>query len=171
MPRKLWTLPRSLPIATVVPSKFWDATAPRQQMNSGRIRSSCRSKIAAAIGKLGRQRVAISGRPAFEHVQDVDVFALDPARFDDLVEQLPATADERLAQSIFVRPRRFAKKAQPRIRIADAEYGLRSRAGQLRAARATGDLLLDHVQRQVGRSDSAPILRPPQTAMSPSSRC
>ena len=58
------------------------------------------------------------------------------------VKQLPGAADERLAQSIFVGARRFAEKAQPRVRIADAKHGLRARAGQLVAARAAGDLLL-----------------------------
>src|SRR4051794_40387864 len=49
---------------------------------------------AAAIGKLGRQRVTVPGRPAFDHIQNIDVFPFDPTRFDDLVEQLSATADE-----------------------------------------------------------------------------
>ena len=95
-----------------------------------------------------RQRIAISGRPALEHVQDVNVLALQPARFNDLVEQLPAAADERLAQSIFVGTGRFAQKAQPRFRVADAEHGLRSRARQLVATRAAGDFLLQYFQRQ-----------------------
>ena len=64
------------------------------------------------------------------------------------VKQLPAAADERLAQSIFVGARRFAEKTQPGVRVADAEHRLRPRAGQLIAARAAGDFLLKHFQRQ-----------------------
>ena len=86
-------------------------------------------KIAAAICKFVGQRIAISGRPAFDHVEDIDVFPFDPTRFNNLIEQLTAAANERLSQSIFVCSRRFAKKAEAGLRITDAEHGLRPRAG------------------------------------------
>ena len=118
-------------------------------MNSGRMRSSCVSRKPRQFASSVGQRIAISGRPAFDHVEDVNIFALQPAGFDDFREQLPAAADERFAQPIFVRAGRFAQKAQSCRRIADAEHRLRPRAGQFAAARAAGDFLLQDIERTV----------------------
>ena len=80
---------------------------------------------AAAIRSFIGQRISISGRPAFDHVANVHVFAPHPASFDDFVEQLTRLADERLALPIFVGTRHFADEHQPSIGVADAEDGLR----------------------------------------------
>ena len=68
--------------------------------------------------------IAVARRPALDHVGDVDVFALQPDRLDDLRQQLPRAADERLALDVFVGARRLADEHQVGVRIADAEDDL-----------------------------------------------
>jgi hypothetical protein len=79
---------------------------------------------AAAVGCFLRQRIAIAGRAAFEHVADVHVRALHAAGLDDFVEQLAGPAHERFAQTVFVGPRRLAEKAEPGVWIPHAKDGV-----------------------------------------------
>ena len=69
-------------------------------------------------------RVAVPGRAALDHVRDVDVLAghADPA--EQLVEELPGLADERVALLVLVEARRLADEHQVRLRVADAEDDL-----------------------------------------------
>jgi hypothetical protein len=61
-------------------------------------------------------------------------------------EQLTRPPHEWFAGAIFIGSGRLAEKAQARFRIPDAEYGLRSGAGQVFAATASGDLPLNYRQ-------------------------
>src|SRR6185503_822767 len=71
-------------------------------------------QVAAAIRKFVRQRISIPGRPAFKHVQDVNVLPLQPAGFNDLREQLSAATNERDASLVFIGARSLAQETQPR---------------------------------------------------------
>src|SRR6266852_4566009 len=64
--------------------------------------------------------ISIIGRPALDHVADINVAAPKThAALDDIGQQLAGAADERLAARIFVGAGRLADKHELRIRIAD----------------------------------------------------
>src|SRR5688572_16798079 len=95
-------------------------------------------------------RIAVPGRPAFDHVGDVDLLASQADRLDDLRQQLPGAADERLAALVFFFAGRFAHEHQPRLRIANAENDLRAaHRAQLATTTVWTDVRLDQVQRVV----------------------
>src|SRR5688500_18210085 len=70
--------------------------------------------------------VAVAGRPALDHVGDVDLVAGQADGLDDLGQQLAGAAHERLAALVFFFTGRLADEHQPRFRIADAEDDLRA---------------------------------------------
>ena len=107
----------------------------------------CPSRNSAAVERFLRQRVAISGRPASQHVADVDVFALPVAGRDDFVEQLPGGADKRFALSILVGTRRFPDKHDRGVRITDPKDRLPPGFGQRHASLAPRHHLRQLLQR------------------------
>ena len=84
-------------------------------------------------------RVAVPGRPALEHVGDVDLGALEADAGEQLVEQLPGLTDERDALLVLVEAGRLADEHQVGVRIPDAEDDLRASLGEP-AAGAARDL-------------------------------
>ncbi len=103
-------------------------------------------EVARAVLDLGRQRVAVAGRPAFQDVRDEDVRAREPHSGEQLVEQPARRADERDAALVLLRARRLADEHQVGVRVARAEDDLRARARQLRAARAPAGLVGDRLE-------------------------
>ena len=112
-------------------------------------------EIATAIGDFVGQWIAIIGRPAFQHVENVNLLTLELAGGNHLVEQLSAAADERFALPVFIGPRRLAEEA-------DARGGLPTpNTVCVRFCTSTGhrvqdDFAANHVQRGgtlVGRND------------------
>ena len=100
---------------------------------------------------LIRFRVAIVRRPALDDVGDVDVGARQADGFDDLGEQLPGAADERLALHVFVGARRLADEHQVGRRVAGPEHDLRAAERvQLAAAAVGAQLAPDRRQRRLG---------------------
>ena len=76
-----------------------------------------------------RLRVAVLRRAALDHVGDVDVFARQADRLDDLRQQLTRTSDERLALHVFVaRPAPRRRTSSPR---SDCRRRRRSAGAQL----------------------------------------
>src|SRR5262249_50502227 len=76
--------------------------------------------------------IAVLGRPALDDVGDVDVLApeLHPLG-DDLGEQLPRPADERLALQVLVPPRSLPHEHQTGTRIAHTEDEMRAMGREL----------------------------------------
>src|SRR5204862_490767 len=81
-------------------------------------------EVALAGLDLVRLRIAVAGWPAFEHVRDIDLVALEPDPGEELVEQLARLADEGLALLVLVEPGRLADEHQVGGWIADAEDDL-----------------------------------------------
>src|SRR5207244_1049546 len=81
-------------------------------------------QVLAAIAGLVRQGRAVTGRPAFENIADINLFTLHAAGRDDAVEQLPGGADERPTCGIFIGPRCLADEAKLRVELALAKDGL-----------------------------------------------
>src|SRR5688500_17606409 len=79
-----------------------------------------------ALRHFVRLRIAVARRPAFDDVGDVDIFTPEVDGFDDPVQELSGTADERLALDVLIRAGRFADEHQVRIRIPDTEHHLLS---------------------------------------------
>jgi hypothetical protein len=100
---------------------------------------------AAVFGFVG-ERVAIVGGTALEDVHDIDVGALPAAGFDDLREQLPGPAYERLALPVFIRAGGLAEERDARPRAADAEHRLLATAGQLAAELAPTDFGIQAIE-------------------------
>ena len=69
-------------------------------------------------------RVAILRRPTFDDIGDINLFPPELDRLDDLVQQLPGLADERLALKVFVPSRGFADEDQLGLRVSYAEDDL-----------------------------------------------
>jgi len=88
---------------------------------------------------LVRHRIAVPGRPALDHVRDVHVVAGHADPTQELVQELPRLADERVALLVFVEARRLADEHQLGLRVANAEDDLGAALGET-AARAAGDL-------------------------------
>jgi hypothetical protein len=95
-----------------------------------------------AVRGFGWQRVPIAGRTTSQDVADVDVFPLEAAGDDDLVEQLASGSDEGLTLRVLVGAGCFADEQETSLRVADAEDRLRPRASQFLTANAGGDSLL-----------------------------
>ncbi len=94
-----------------------------------------------AIGSLRGKRRSVSRRTTLEDIQDVDIFSLHLARFDNAREQLASSPHERLALLVLVGSRRLPQETKPGHRVADAEHRLRAVVDQLEAARARCHLL------------------------------
>src|SRR6266850_2533341 len=82
---------------------------------------------------LIRFRVSVVGRPAFQDVADVNVFALEGDGFDDLRQKLARAAHEGQTLLIFVVARRFAHKDEFGTGIPGAEHDVGPASGQLTA--------------------------------------
>ena len=76
---------------------------------------------------LVRQRVAVRGRTALQHVGDVDVLPAKADLAEHAREQLSGGADERLPLLVLVEPRRLPDEHQVGVWIAHAEHDLRPR--------------------------------------------
>src|SRR4029079_17946714 len=112
-------------------------------------RRNLRPEERRALLDLVRLRIAVIGGPALHDVRDVHLLAREAHRLDDLREQLPGPADERLALQIFIGAWAFADEHQPSMRVADAEDDVRAPLVQL-AASAVADLVTDLVQFAAG---------------------
>jgi hypothetical protein len=75
---------------------------------------------------------------AFEDIRDEDLASLHAHGFDDFCEQLPGLAHERLALQVFIGAGGLADEHDLGFDIADAEDGLRARAGEVGAFGAWG---------------------------------
>ncbi len=101
---------------------------------------------------LARRRRAISERTsrhvraAFENVGDVNLFPRKTHCLDNFGKQLAGATDERFALRIFIRPRCFSDEHDIGVRIADSENGLRPRAREVWAFRASSDSALNRGQ-------------------------
>src|SRR3954452_131199 len=73
---------------------------------------------------LLRQRVAVAGRAAADHVRDEDVGALDCDLLEQLVKQLSCPPDERKTLLVLARSGRLADEHQVRVGVAGAEHEL-----------------------------------------------
>src|SRR5262245_45105815 len=82
--------------------------------------------------------ITVAGRPALDHVGDVDILTPEVDRFDDLRQQLSRAADERLALNVFVCPWRLTHEHQIGVRVADTEDDLRAAERVELAPRAIG---------------------------------
>ena len=95
-----------------------------------------------AIRRFIRCRKSIPGRATPKHVANVDVFAaLDPTRFDDVIQQLAGSAHEWFSLLILVGARGLPNEHDLRIGISHAEHSLSSRRSQFGAACALSDSL------------------------------
>src|SRR5262245_11510862 len=82
---------------------------------------------------LIRFRIAILRRPALKDIADVDVFALEVDRLNNLRQQLPRSPDERQALLVFVKPGSLADEYQIGFRIAGTENDVGARRSELAA--------------------------------------
>ena len=96
-------------------------------------------QMALAGLDLVRHGVAVSGRAALDHVCDVHVLAGHADPPEQLVEELPGLADERVALLVLVEAGRLADEHQLGLRAPHAEDDLGASLGKA-AARAAGDL-------------------------------
>ena len=84
---------------------------------------------------LIRLRIAILGRPAFDHVSDVHILPPQLHAFsNDFGEQLPGPADKRLAFQIFVTSGRLANKDEFGPWVTRAKNDLGAPLAELAAA-------------------------------------
>ena len=93
-------------------------------------------------------RIAVPRGPAFDRVEDVNVFSFQFARSDDLVEQLARSANEGFALLIFVSAGGFSQQANPSVRIADAKHGLLSGPSQVGTFNTANDFRANYLQRR-----------------------
>src|SRR3990172_9709730 len=83
---------------------------------------------------LVRLRIAVLGRPALDHIGDINVLALHSHSLgDDVGQKLPGPADERLSLQIFIAPRPFTDEHQLRLGMAHAEDDIGSARAKLAA--------------------------------------
>ena len=61
-------------------------------------------------------RRTISRRAAFDHVRDINLFALHADKLNHLVEELAGAADERQPLFVFIRAGAFADEQQLGVR-------------------------------------------------------
>ena len=93
--------------------------------------------------------VAVRRRTAFQHIRDEHVaLAIKPSDFQQSIELLASSANERHALQILVPPRCLANYQHARVRVALAENGLRSAFGKW-TLMACGHLLAQLVQRNM----------------------
>ena len=112
-------------------------------MTRGRISATWRSrKWRQEGGDFLGARVAIVRRSTFGGVGDVHVLATKPHRFDDAIEQLAGSPNERLPLQILVMPGGLTNEHQVRVRAADTKHNLRALLAQP-AGSAAESLTLD----------------------------
>src|SRR5713101_4876243 len=100
-----------------------------------------------ASGALVALRRAITRGAALHDVRDVHLLALDPHRFDHVVEQLPGASHEGLALFVFIGARPLAHKHQLGVWIPYADYDLLPSLLMEHAARAVAQVFADDLQR------------------------
>lgn len=98
------------------------------------------------IGNLVLRRVSISGRPALDGIQDINVVAAQLTSFNDPRQQLPGFADKRFAHSIFVGTWSFPQKTNVGRGIANAEHRLLALTNEFWASGALAYFRLNDVQ-------------------------
>src|SRR5207247_2471900 len=96
-------------------------------------------QVALAGLDLLWHRVAVPRGPALDHVRDVDVLPGHADSAEELVEELPSLADERVALLVLVEAGRLADEHQLGLGVAHAEDDLGAALGKA-AARAAGNL-------------------------------
>ena len=121
------------------------ANLPSATMTSGRIASICAEEERLALVDLVGLGIAVARRPALHDVGDVDVFAREAHRLDDLREQLPRAADEGSPCTSSSAPGPSPTNISVASGLPDAEDDLRAAAVQL-AARAVADIGADRLE-------------------------
>ena len=119
-------------------------------MTRGRISSSCRSSHGAHASISSGCGIAVARRPALHDVRDVDVGAGEPDALDQLRQQLPGAADERLTLQVFLLPGPSPTNIRSASARPDAEHDLRPPGREL-AQRAVARRGRDLGQRRTGR--------------------
>src|SRR5262245_1167400 len=95
--------------------------------------------------------IAVTRRPALDHVGDINILAPEADRLDDFRQQLTGPADERLALHVFVGTGSLADEHQISLRVADAEDHLRAAQCVELAPRAIGaQVVADDAERDHG---------------------
>jgi hypothetical protein len=114
--------------------------------------------VLAAIVDLAWFRIAVSGRTTFDGIEDVDIWALEFARFDHFRQQLSSFANEWSSTAIFLGTGALPEKCEPGRHTSFAENGLLSAASQHLTSSAHRDNLLKPIERQLtlGRWDRFP---------------
>ena len=87
-------------------------------------------EVVAAAARLLGARIAVAGRPALEHVGDVDVLPREAEGLQHRRQQLARAADERLALPVLLGAGRLADEHPAGRPAADAEHRLRARRMQ-----------------------------------------
>src|SRR5207342_3949349 len=90
-------------------------------------------QVALAGLDLVGHGVAVSGRAALDHVRDVYVLAGHADPTEELVEELPGLADERVALLVFVEAGRLADEHQLGFGVPHAEDDLGAPLGKAAA--------------------------------------
>ncbi len=122
-------------------SSAFAANEPSATITFGWMMSICLDEKRLARHDFVRFGIAVAGRAALQDVGDVHVGAFEPDRFDDLRQQLPRPADERLPLNVFVGARRLAHEHEIGFRIPHAEHDLPSPKPVELAAGAIADVL------------------------------
>src|SRR5262249_17954683 len=101
-------------------------------------------QVVMAVLDLGRERIAVAGGAALEHVRNEDLLALHPDFVEQLVEQLARPAHERKPLLVLAGPGRLADEHQLRVGVAVSEHDRLAGCRELAAALA-GTRLREHL--------------------------
>lgn len=109
-------------------------------------------QILPACGCFLVGRGAVSRRPTFHHVTDINVFIfINVNRGKDFVQELTGFADERKTRLIFVLTRSFSDDHQAGFRVAAKEHDTPARLAQS-AGSALAGVLVEFLKRVEGCS-------------------
>ncbi len=117
--------PRSLPSGWSVSKQRLRRDASDREDERGREQLDLPVEIGTAASRFLGPRVAVSRRPALEHVGDVHLLAPRAERTQHRIEQLARAADEGLSASILFRARRLPDDHPAGVRPTHAEHRLR----------------------------------------------
>jgi hypothetical protein len=102
--------------------------------------------VLTAVIDLVRIGISISRWSAFHRVEDVNISAMEAARFNHFRQQLSRSANERSARAILVSPRALAKEGDARSHVSFAEDGFVSATRKNIATSTNRDNLLELIQ-------------------------
>jgi hypothetical protein len=113
---------------------------------------------------LVRLGCAIAGGPTFDDIADVYVLPAEAHRLDDLGEELPGAAHERLALGVLIGARRLAHEDQAGRGVSDSEDDLGAPGVQL-AAGALAQFYSDLLQGRADHRGRGRRLRPAEVGV------